>query len=481
MSWNKVSNSFEYFIDKSIIPDKPQVALEAVKLMAAVCLVPPDGHDATLEAITEAAEIKDLERFQLIVQGLLICNNEPLRVACMTLINAIISSPEDLDFRLHLRNEFMRIGLLDVLEVLVENPCEELETQLKVFLDHKEEDYEEFASRFDNIRLDLEDIDEVFQIVKHTVTETAAEPYLLSILQHLLCIRDDYFVRPAYYKLIEECVSQIVLHKSGCDPDFSRRFELDVDPLIDNLVERGKIEDAANVTTNSLVLGPSLEAAITEKQELEAKLSQAWSKIEQLEQQINVLQHPVSQIGGDCPSLTQSPSLSGTTSSFSSVPVPPPPPPPPSLNFGGQKFPGTPTVSGASIPVPPPPPPFPSQLSQTSVLSIPVPPPPPSTAFPPVPMSSPMSQVVDIFIKLGMKRKKKWTVNGQIKRTNWKVIPVNNLTEKAFWASVDEEKYASANLISELQSRFGSKPSLLKQESSTSEHGFDKKCRELRI
>ena len=58
--------------------------------------------------------------------------------------------------------------------------------------------------------------------------------------------------RPAYYKLIEECVSQIVLHKSGCDPDFSRRFELDVEPLIDNLVERGKIEDAVNVTTNSL-------------------------------------------------------------------------------------------------------------------------------------------------------------------------------------------------------------------------------------
>ena len=80
-----------------------------------------------------------------------------------------------------------------------------------------------------------------------------------------------------------------------------------------------------------------------------------------------------------------------------------------------------------------------------------------------------------------MKRKKKWTVNGQIKRTNWKVIPVNNLTEKAFWASVDEEKYASANLISELQSRFGLKPSLSKQESSISEHGSAKKCSELRF
>ena len=40
--------------------------------------------------------------------------------------------------------------------------------------------------------------------------------------------------RPQYYKLIEECVSQIVLHKSGADPDFryTKRFELDVEPLI---------------------------------------------------------------------------------------------------------------------------------------------------------------------------------------------------------------------------------------------------------
>ena len=35
-------------------------------------------------------------------------------------------------------------------------------------------------------------------------------------------------IRPAYYKLIEECISQIVLHKSGCDPDFraTKRFQV---------------------------------------------------------------------------------------------------------------------------------------------------------------------------------------------------------------------------------------------------------------
>ena len=39
----------------------------------------------------------------------------------MTLINSLVSSSEDLDFRIHLRNEIMRIGLRDVLEVTVCN------------------------------------------------------------------------------------------------------------------------------------------------------------------------------------------------------------------------------------------------------------------------------------------------------------------------------------------------------------------------
>ena len=46
------------------------------------------------------------------------------------------------------------------------------------------------------------------------------------------------FFRPQYFKLIEECISQIVLHRSGVDPDFryTKRFEIDVDPLIGRLV-----------------------------------------------------------------------------------------------------------------------------------------------------------------------------------------------------------------------------------------------------
>lgn len=43
-----------------------------------------------------------------------------------------------------------------------------------------------------------------------------------------------FFVhRPQYYKLIEECISQIVLHRGGIDPDFGhKRIDIDVEPLI---------------------------------------------------------------------------------------------------------------------------------------------------------------------------------------------------------------------------------------------------------
>lgn len=40
--------------------------------------------------------------------------------------------------------------------------------------------------------------------------------------------------RPQYYRLIEECISQIVLHRSGVDPDFrlTKRFDIKVDEAL---------------------------------------------------------------------------------------------------------------------------------------------------------------------------------------------------------------------------------------------------------
>ena len=89
-------------------------------------------------------------------------------------------------------------------------------------------------------------MDKCLRALKQAVISTTAEPYLLSILQHLICIRSDKSVKTAYYQLIEECVSQIVLHKDGCDPDFrpNQKFHLNVEPLLEQMISvQGNVSD----------------------------------------------------------------------------------------------------------------------------------------------------------------------------------------------------------------------------------------------
>lgn len=69
------------FIARSLDITKPSVMLEAVKVLAAVSLIPPNGHEKALEAITMSADIKNRCRFLPIVQGLKSEGNEVLRVS----------------------------------------------------------------------------------------------------------------------------------------------------------------------------------------------------------------------------------------------------------------------------------------------------------------------------------------------------------------------------------------------------------------
>uniref|UniRef100_A0A8C3R5Q3 Diaphanous related formin 3 n=1 Tax=Cyanoderma ruficeps TaxID=181631 RepID=A0A8C3R5Q3_9PASS len=172
-------------LTKAIDPKQNNMMTDIVKLLSAMCIVGEENIlEKILEAVTAAAEERNVDRFSPIVEGLQ-DNSVQLQVACMQLINALVTSPDDLDFRLHIRNEFMRSGLKEI-----------------------------FKTNMNKIN--------------HKMDIFLAEGYFLSILQHLLLIRNDYFIRPQYFKLIEECVSQIVLHRSGTDPDFTYRKRLDI-------------------------------------------------------------------------------------------------------------------------------------------------------------------------------------------------------------------------------------------------------------
>ncbi|KTG32209.1 hypothetical protein cypCar_00001969, partial [Cyprinus carpio] len=322
---------------RAIDPKQTNMMTEIVKILSAVCIIGEENIlDKILAAMTIAAERNNKERFAPIVEGLENHEAQQLQEACMQLINALVTSPDDLDFRIHLRNEFLRCGLKKILPQGPEGD-RGARHSLKVFNEHKEERIRtNCLSRSGNIRAEMEypfttafhtdtahvyaspfppvhyckhaqntnmhrrcvlnhlctDMGEVYHLLSNMVKDTSSEPYFLSILQHLLLIRNDYYIRPQYYKVIEECVSQIVLHRSGMDPDFAYRERLDVDfsHLVDQCVDKAKVEKSEQ---RAAEFSKKFDEEFSARQEAQAELQKQEEKIKELESQINTLQAQV--------------------------------------------------------------------------------------------------------------------------------------------------------------------------------------------
>ncbi|XP_038652276.1 protein diaphanous homolog 1-like isoform X2 [Scyliorhinus canicula] len=400
---------------KAVDPNAPAMMIDAAKLLSAICIIqgPENIHEKVLEAVTERAEQKDCERFKPLLDGLKKEQSIPLKVACMQFVNALIIPADELDFKIHLRSEFMRLGLQQILPELRKIGAEELNVQLSVFDDHAEEDSEDLKSRLEDVRIEMEDVNEIFQMLLNTVKDSKAEQYFLSILQHLLLIRNDYQVRPQYYKLLDECVSQVVLQKNGSDPDFKcRKFTLDVEHLIDNLIDKTKVQISE---TKAAELEKKLDLELTTRHELQVEIRRKESEFEvkvsefQTKQQVletdktevetnnKKLQNEISQLKDERTQLSKD--LEDAKTKLANIPkeLPPAPDqmnrpsPPPAPPLPGQTgIPPPPPLPGQmGIPPPPPlpgqtgippPPPLPGQMG--------IPPPPPlpgQTGIPPPP------------------------------------------------------------------------------------------------
>jgi diaphanous 2 len=379
---------------KSIDSKVPNAMIDGLTLLAGACFsARSQGHLKVIEAITKAAEKNEekltKERFTPIIEGFYM-KNDSLNCACFILINALLTNIEDLDFRLHLRNELMRTGFRDVLETLTElsessegsRLSTDLAIQLNAFNNSKNEDYEEFVGRFDHILFQMDDANDCFNILNNSTKNTPSEMYLLSILQHLLLIRDDPFARPAYYRLIEECVAQIVLHKDGLDPDFrhGKKIEIDVDNVIATIIERSKQDEEKQNNE----LHSKLEESLTAKEESEAKLAQVEIKYAELNKVLLETKNQLNQSESNVIALMNN--NGQFTKNPSNQSIPPPPPPMPGMKPSGipppPPLPGQ--IGGFGAPPPPPPPPMPG------MTAIPPPPPLPGMSGAPPPPPPPL-------------------------------------------------------------------------------------------
>uniref|UniRef100_A0A803V693 Diaphanous related formin 2 n=1 Tax=Ficedula albicollis TaxID=59894 RepID=A0A803V693_FICAL len=432
-------------LSRAIDPKQPHMMTETVKILSAICIVGEENIlDKLLGAITTAAERHSREeRFSQIVEGLENHEFIQLQVACMQLINALVTSPEDLDFRIHLRNEFLRCGLKKILPALKDKENDELDIQLRVFDENKDEDHFELSHRLNDIKAEMEYpfSNEVFHLLYNMVKDTSSENYFLSILQHFLLIRNDYYVRPQYYKIIEECVSQIVLHCSGMDPDFKYRGRMDINftHLVDACVDKAKVEESEKKAAE---FSRKFDEEFTARQEAQAELQKREEKIKELETEVKQLRTQV---------IKLSPPLPGGT-----IPPPPPlpnvPPPPPLPGQIG----------------PPPPPPLPGQIGP------PPPPPLPGGAIPPPP---PLGGSHPSTATFGGAPDASPSGGGSLCSlpSDPSIIEPQEIGENSFWVKAEEDKFEDPELFAKLALTFGTQMKEKKAAQSK------KKIKELRV
>ncbi|XP_076148848.1 protein diaphanous homolog 1-like [Alosa pseudoharengus] len=384
---------------RAMTPKVPHMMVDAIKILSAICILdhPDNLHERVLESLTEIAEERDIERFEYLLTGMR-KNNIALKAVCMQLVNALISRGEELDFRIHIRSELMRLGLRDLLNELRNIENEELKVQLQVFDEQAEDDSEDFRARLDDVRIEMDDTTEVFQILLNTVKDSKAEGYFLSLMQHLLLVRNDYMVRPQYYKLIDECIAQIVLHRNGADPDFKcRNLQIEVENLIDKMVDKTKVELSE---AKAVELEKKLDAELTARHELQAELNKMESDLKQQLQELSAekerlgsekgekekenqgLQGRISELSDKIEKLSKDLEEAKTKVITVTVPVPVPASVP-----SGPGQPGVP-------PAPPPPPPLPGQTGFPPPVpcpaALPIPPGPPQPGMPGPPPPPPL-------------------------------------------------------------------------------------------
>ncbi|KAL6117512.1 diaph2 [Pungitius sinensis] len=344
-------------------------------------------------------------------------------------------------------------------------------------------------------------MNEVYHLLSNMVKDTGSEAYFLSILQHLLLIRNDYYIRPQYYKVIEESVSQVVLHRNGMDPDFgySKRLDVDFTHLIDQCVDKAKVEESEQKAAE---YSKKFDEEFSARQEAQAESQKKEERIKELEGKIQALE---SQLTIERDQLKVAQRLIGESEAkMAAGPAAPGAPPPPPLPGGGGAAgppPPPPLPGGCPPPPPPPPPPLPGHAG---IPPPPPPPPPPPGGGPPPPPPPPgcgppppppffggpggppppALALPVVKLPYGLEPKKIYKPETVMKRVNWTKIVPQEMAENCFWIKVKEEKFENPDLFAQLSLCFSSQSKVkkdLKEENDDRMQHIKKKAKELRI
>ncbi|XP_007473025.1 disheveled-associated activator of morphogenesis 1 isoform X1 [Monodelphis domestica] len=430
-------------IAQSLSTENIKTKVAVLEIMGAVCLV-PGGHKKVLQAMLHYQKYaSERTRFQTLTNELdkstgRYRDEVNLKTAIMSFINAVLSQGagvESLDFRLHLRYEFLMLGIQPVIDKLREHENLTLDRHLDFFEMLRNEDELEFAKRFELVHIDTKSATQMFELTRKRLTHSEAYPHFMSILYHCLQMpykRSGNTVQ--YWLLLDRVVQQIVIQNDkGQDPDSTPLENFNVKNVVRMLVNENEVkqwkEQAERMRKEHSDLQQKLEkkerecdAKTQEKEEMMQTLNKMKEKLEkessehkQVKQQVADLTAQLQELSrrAVCASVPGGPSPGAPGSPFppptpGSILAPPPPPPLP---------------SGLHLP-PPPPPPLPPG-------GPPPPPGPPSLGGIMPPPGAPLG--------LALKKKNIPQPTNALKSFNWSKLPENKL-DGTIWNEIDDLK-----------------------------------------
>ncbi|XP_069879932.1 disheveled-associated activator of morphogenesis 2 isoform X2 [Dipodomys merriami] len=379
-------------IAQSLRTENSKTKVAVLEILGAVCLV-PGGHKKVLQAMLHyQVYAAERTRFQTLLNELdrslgQYRDEVNLKTAIMSFINAVLNAgagEDNLEFRLHLRYEFLMLGIQPVIDKLRQHENAILDKHLDFFEMVRNEDDLELARRFDMVHIDTKSASQMFELIHRKLKHTEAYPCLLSVLHH--CLQMPYKRNGGFFQqwqLLDRIIQQIVLQDEyGVDPDLAPLENFNVKNVVNMLINENEVkqwkDQAEKFRKEHMELVSRLErkereceTKTVEKEEMMRTLNKMKDKLARESQELRQARGQVAELVAQLSEIPTGPSSSpsppggpltlSSSMTTSDLPPPPPPlpfsccppPPPPPLPPGGPPTPpGAPPCFGQGLPLP---------------------------------------------------------------------------------------------------------------------------------
>ncbi|XP_005359738.1 disheveled-associated activator of morphogenesis 2 isoform X3 [Microtus ochrogaster] len=379
-------------IAQSLRTENSKTKVAVLEILGAVCLV-PGGHKKVLQAMLHyQVYAAERTRFQTLLNELdrslgRYRDEVNLKTAIMSFINAVLNAgagEDNLEFRLHLRYEFLMLGIQPVIDKLRQHENAILDKHLDFFEMVRNEDDLELARRFDMVHIDTKSASQMFELIHKKLKHTEAYPCLLSVLHH--CLQMPYKRNGGYFQqwqLLDRILQQIVLQdERGMDPDLAPLENFNVKNIVNMLINENEVkqwrDQAEKFRKEHMELVSRLErkereceTKTLEKEEMMRTLNKMKDKLARESQELRHARGQVAELVAQLNDISAGPvssppppggplTLSSSTTTNDLPPPPPPlpfaccpPPPPPPLPPGGPPIPpGAPPCFSSGMPLP---------------------------------------------------------------------------------------------------------------------------------